>query len=176
LKKNKDKRTSSRQICKKVAIYPGSFDPLTNGHVNIIYRGLELFDELIVAVAHNTAKKTAFTTEERVEIIRQVFRNEPKVKVESFEGLLVNYATQKKINIILRGLRTVSDFEFEFQMALANRGMRSKIETVFMMTDSSYTHLSSTLIKEIVALGGSGKGMVPPLVERRLREKFGAKK
>jgi pantetheine-phosphate adenylyltransferase len=156
----------------KVAIYPGSFDPFTNGHKNIIERGVKVFDQIIVAVAHNTSKKTVFTVEERVEILNEVFENRDNVKVDYFEGLLVEYIKTKGTNIVLRGMRTVSDFEFEMQMALANKTLSSELETVFMVTDSEFSHISSSVIKEVVSLNGSASHMVPEIVEKRLREKL----
>jgi pantetheine-phosphate adenylyltransferase len=156
----------------KVAIYPGSFDPFTNGHINIIERGIKVFDRIIVAVAHNASKKTTFTLEERVEIIREIFRDRPEIKVDYFEGLLVEYAKKVGTNIVLRGMRTVSDFEYELQMALSNKTLYPELETVFMVTESVYSHISSSLIKEIITLGGSVKEMVPEIVEKKLREKL----
>ena len=123
----------------KVAVYPGSFDPFTNGHKNIIERGVQVFDQIVVAVAHNSSKKTVFTVEERVEILNEVFKDRDDVKVDYFEGLLVDYIKRKGTNIVLRGMRTVSDFEFEMQMALANKTLSSELETVFMVTDSEYS-------------------------------------
>lgn len=160
------------KVKKKVALYPGSFDPLTNGHVNVIKRGLETFDEIIVAVANNTSKNAFFTPKERVEIIKELFKKEPRIKVATFKGLVVNYAERNGIKTILRGLRTLQDFENEFQMALTNKKLNNRIETVFMMTEGEFSHLSSTLIKEIVRLGGSPKGMIPPLVEKKLKAKL----
>lgn len=156
----------------KVAIYPGSFDPFTNGHKNIIERGVKVFDQIIVAVAHNTSKKTVFSVEERVEILNDVFKNRDDVKVDYFEGLLVEYIKKKGTNIVLRGMRTVSDFEFEMQMALANKTLSSELETVFMVTDSEFSHISSSVIKEVISLNGSASHMVPEIVEQRLREKL----
>jgi pantetheine-phosphate adenylyltransferase len=156
----------------KVAIYPGSFDPFTNGHKNIIERGVKVFDQIIVAVAHNTSKKTVFTVEERVEVLNEVFESRDNVKVDYFEGLLVEYIKTKGTNIVLRGMRTVSDFEFEMQMALANKTLSSELETVFMVTDSEFSHISSSVIKEVVSLNGSASHMVPEIVEKRLREKL----
>ena len=156
----------------KVAIYPGSFDPFTNGHKNIIERGVRVFDKVIVAVAHNTTKKTVFTVEERVEIISEVFKDREDVKVDYFEGLLVDYVKRMGTNIVLRGMRTVSDFEFEMQIALANKTLSSELETVFMVTDNEYSHISSTVIKEVTSLGGTVSHMVPEVVEKRLREKL----
>lgn len=156
----------------KVAIYPGSFDPFTNGHINIIGRGVKVFNTVIVAVSHHVSKKTTFTLQERVEIIREIFPNSSEVKVDYFEGLLVDYAKKIGTNIVLRGMRTVSDFEYEFQMALANKTLYSELETVFMVTESAYSHISSSLIKEIITLGGSTKEMIPEIVEQKLREKL----
>lgn len=156
----------------KVAVYPGSFDPFTNGHKNIIERGVQVFDQIVVAVAHNSSKKTVFTVEERVEILNQVFKDRNDVKVDYFEGLLVDYIKRKGTNIVLRGMRTVSDFEFEMQMALANKTLSSELETVFMVTDSEYSHISSSVIKEVISLNGSASHMVPEVVEKRLREKL----
>lgn len=156
----------------KIAIYPGSFDPFTYGHENIIERSVKVFDQIIVAVAHNTSKKTIFTVEERVEILNEVFRDRDDVKVDYFEGLLVDYIKKMGTNVVLRGMRTVSDFEFEMQMALANKTLSSELETVFMVTDSEFSHISSSVIKEVVSLNGSASHMVPEIVEKRLREKL----
>lgn len=156
----------------KVAIYPGSFDPFTNGHKNIIERGVRVFDKVVVAVAHNTSKKTVFTVEERVEILNEVFKDRDDVQVDYFEGLLVDYIKRMGTNIVLRGMRTVSDFEFEMQIALANKTLSSDLETVFMVTDNEFSHISSTVIKEVTSLGGTVSHMVPEVVEKRLREKL----
>ena len=156
----------------KIAIYPGSFDPFTYGHQNIIERSVKVFDHIIIAVAHNTSKKTIFTVEERVEILNEVFKNRDDVKVDYFEGLLVEYIKKMGTNVVLRGMRTVSDFEFEMQMALANKTLSSELETVFMVTDSEFSHISSSVIKEVVSLNGSASHMVPKIVETRLREKL----
>ena len=157
-----------------LAVYPGSFDPLTNGHVDIIVRGARLFDRIVVAIAANAEKAPLFTTDERVEIARAVFREHASVEVETFDGLLVDYVARRKANVIVRGLRAVSDFEFEFQMALMNRRLNAKIETVFMMPAEQYTYISSRLIKEVFSLGGRVHGLVPELVEARLRDKVSA--
>ena len=157
---------------RKVAIYPGSFDPFTNGHINIIERSVRVFDKVIVAVAHNTTKKTTFTIEERVEIIHEIFRNRPEVKVDYFQGLLVEYARKMGTNILLRGMRTVSDFEYELQMALSNKTVYPEIETIFMVTEGAYSYISSSLIKEIITLGGSAKEMIPEIVEKKLKQKL----
>lgn len=152
-------------------MYPGSFDPLTNGHVDIIERGAKLFDRIIVAVLVNHEKTPLFSARERVEIARTVFRQHPNVEVETFDGLLVDYASRRGADVIVRGLRAVSDFEYELQMALMNRRLSESIETVFMMPAARYTYLSSRLAKEVFALGGSITGLVPDVVERCLREK-----
>ncbi len=153
-------------------IYPGSFDPFTKGHLNIIDRVVKVFDGVIVAVAHNVAKETTFTLQERLEILKEIFRNRPEVKIDCFEGLLVDYVKKAGTNTVLRGMRTVSDFEYELQMALANKTLFNELETVFMVTDSAYAHISSSLIKQIISLSGSVKEMVPDVVETRLREKL----
>jgi pantetheine-phosphate adenylyltransferase len=154
-----------------VAIYPGSFDPLTNGHIDIIQRGARLFDRIIVAMLINMDKSPLFTLPERVEITREVFHGAANVEVDTFDGLLVDYARRRHATVIVRGLRAISDFEFEMQMALMNRRLNPEVETAFMMPAEQYTYVSSRLVKEIVALGGSVSGLVPPTVERRLREK-----
>ena len=155
----------------KLAVYPGSFDPLTNGHIDIIERGTHLFDKIIVAILANIDKSPLFTTQERVEIVRDVFKGRPNVEVDTFDGLLVDYLTRRKADVIVRGLRAVSDFEFEFQMALMNRRLNPQFETVFMMPAEQYTYISSRLIKEVFSLGGQVRGLVPELVESRLRDK-----
>ena len=154
-----------------IAIYPGSFDPLTNGHVDIIHRGARLFDRIVVAVLLNMDKSPLFAVSERVDIAREVFQSTANVEVDTFDGLLVDYARRKHAGVIVRGLRAISDFEFEMQMALMNRRLNPDVETVFMMPAEPYTYVSSRLVKEIVALGGSVTGLVPTTVERRLREK-----
>ncbi len=161
---------------KKVAVYPGSFDPPTEGHLNIVKRGIKIFDEVIVAVAESTSKKYLFTVEERVKLWKKLLKNVPRTRVETFKGLLVDYVASKGTNIILRGLRNVTDFEYEIQMAITNKRLNPQLETVFIMTEGEYSHLSASLIKEIVLLGGSVKGMVPPLVEKELRKKLLGKK
>src|SRR5512134_2345104 len=154
-----------------VALYPGSFDPLTNGHVDIIQRGSRLFDRIVVAVLVNLEKAPLFSVAERVSIARDVFHDWPNVEVDTFDGLLVDYARRRKASVIVRGLRAVSDFEYEMQMALMNRRLNDAVETVFMMPAEPYTYVSSRLVKEVVALGGTVHGLVPELVEQRLREK-----
>ena len=160
----------------RVAIYPGSFDPLTSGHVDIIERGARIFDEIIVAILANVEKTPLFSETERVEIIQDVFKGHPNVKVETFNGLLVEYAQRKKASVLVRGLRAVSDFEYEFQMALMNRHLAPGLETVFMMPAEQYTYISSRLIKEVFTLGGEITGLVPPLVEEKLRAKQQSKR
>jgi pantetheine-phosphate adenylyltransferase len=159
------------------AVYPGSFDPPTLGHVNIVTRAAAVFDEVIVAVAESTSKRYAFSTAERVELWKRILpRGLKNVKVDTFHGLLVDYTAQRGASILLRGLRNTTDFEYEISMAQTNRTMRPQVEIVFMMTEGCYSHLSSSLIKEIVMLGGSVKGMVPPLIERELKKRIGPKK
>jgi pantetheine-phosphate adenylyltransferase len=160
----------------RVAIYPGSFDPLTSGHVDIILRGSRIFDSIIVAILANVEKTPLFTEKERIEIIQDVFKDAGNVKVETFNGLLVDYAKQKKASVLVRGLRAVSDFEYEFQMALMNRHLDPALETVFMMPAEQYTYISSRLIKEVFTLGGEITGLVPPIVEEKLRAKQKSKK
>jgi pantetheine-phosphate adenylyltransferase len=155
-----------------LAVYPGSFDPLTNGHVDIITRGARLFDRIVVAILVNAEKAPLFSMEERVDIVRDVFKSFSNVEVDTFEGLLVDYMERRKAQVIVRGLRAVSDFEFEFQMALMNRRLNDTIETIFMMPAEQYSYISSRLIKEVFALGGRVHGLVPDMVEDRLRVKF----
>ena len=154
-----------------LAVYPGSFDPLTNGHVDIITRGARLFDRIIVAILVNAEKAPLFSIAERVEIGRVVFKDYSNVEVDTFDGLLVDYVQRRKAGVIVRGLRAISDFEFEFQLALMNRRLNSEIETVFMMPAEQYSYISSRLIKEVFALGGRVHGLVPDMVETRLRDK-----
>lgn len=155
----------------RIAIYPGSFDPLTNGHVDIIERGARIFDSIIVSVLANVEKKPLFSESERVTIIKEVFKDRPNVQVETFEGLLVDYAQKKNASVIVRGLRAISDFEYEFQMALMNRHLAPSLETVFMMPAEQYTYISSRLIKEVFMLNGEIESLVPKIVEERLRAK-----
>ena len=154
-----------------LAVFPGSFDPMTNGHLDIIERSLTVFDLVTVAILVNLEKQPLFTVDERVEIIREAYQGNPRVRVETFTGLLVDYAERAGATVIVRGLRAISDFEFEFQMALMNQRLKPKIETVFMMPAEQYTYISSRLIKEVFTLGGRVHGLVPELVEQRLREK-----
>ncbi len=153
-------------------IYPGTFDPVTYGHLDIIERAVAVFGRLIVAVAHNPQKNPLFTVEERREMIRLSLGENPDIEVDDFDGLLIDYLKRRNARVVLRGLRALSDFEYEFQMALMNRKQDSTIETIFMMTSEAYSYLSSKLIKEIAYLGGSVKGLVPDPVAERLRAKF----
>lgn len=155
----------------RIAIYPGSFDPLTSGHVDIIERGARIFDSIVVAILANVEKQPLFSESERVQIIRDVFKDQPNVQVDTFNGLLVDYAQRKKASVIVRGLRAISDFEYEFQMALMNRHLAPGLETVFMMPAEQYTYISSRLIKEVFMLNGEIDGLVPKIVEERLRAK-----
>ncbi len=155
----------------RLAVYPGSFDPLTNGHVDIIQRGARLFDRIVVGILINSEKSPLFTVEERMQTVRGVFRDHPSVEVDTFEGLLVDYAHRRQASVIVRGLRAISDFESELQMALMNRRLNPDLETVFMMPAEPYTYVSSRLVKEVFALGGSITGLVPEAVESRLRRK-----
>ena len=156
----------------RLAVYPGTFDPITNGHVDIIERGTRLFDKIIVAILGNVEKSPLFSMQERVDIVREVFKGRPNVEVDTFDGLLVDYVAKREANVIVRGLRAVSDFEYEFQMALMNRHLNPRIETVFMMPKQEYTYLSSRLVKEVARFGGDVGGLVPPSVLERLGRRF----
>ena len=160
---------------KHIAIYPGSFDPITYGHLDIIERGLEIFDKIIIAVARNSGKTSLFTTAERIRHIEET-TNTPRVSAETFDGLLVDYVVSRKARVILRGLRAVSDFEYELQIAQMNHNLNHKVETLFMMTSVPYGYLSSSIVKEVAGLQGSVEKLVPPVVRKALVEKFGAKK
>ncbi|MEW6672587.1 MAG: pantetheine-phosphate adenylyltransferase [Thermodesulfobacteriota bacterium] len=157
----------------RIAIYPGSFDPVTNGHIDIVERGLKLFDKIIVAILHNPAKKSLFTVEERVEMLTICLKHNPAIEIDAFDGLLVDYAARRKAHAILRGLRAVSDFEYEFQLALMNRRLNREVQTVFLMTGMRWIFTSSSIIKEAAQFGGNINGMVPIEVNKRLKEKFG---
>jgi len=160
------------QRVERIAIYPGTFDPLHNGHLSLVRRGLEVFDRIIVAVAKDSGKNPLFSLEERVGMIREVFRGHLRVEVEGFSGLLVDYVPSKGANTILRGLRAVSDFEYEFQMALMNRKLKPSIHTVFMMTDYRWLYISSTMIKDVSRLGGSIEGLVPESIQTHIDAKL----
>ena len=155
-----------------IAIYPGSFDPVTNGHLDLIERGEKMFDLLIVAVLRNAEKQPLFSVQERVEMLREVTKQWTAVEVDVFDGLLVDYARKRGAGVILRGIRAVSDYEYELQMALMNRKLEPRLETVFMLPGLSYSYLSSKLVREIAQLGASLNGLVPPIVEERLRAKI----
>ena len=157
---------------KKIAIYPGSFDPITYGHLDIIERGLEVFDQIIIAVARNSEKKSLFTANERISLIEEVFADNPSVKVDTFDGLLVDYVVSKGARVILRGLRAVSDFEYEFQIAQMNHNLKREVETLFMMTSVPYGYLSSSIVKEVASLQGPVESLVPPVIRKALAEKF----
>ncbi len=158
----------------KIAVYPGSFDPITNGHVNLIERALQIFDRLIVGAAFNPNKTALFTVEERLDMIRIALKNDPRVIVASFNGLLVDFAVAQGANVIIRGLRALSDFEYEFQMTLMNRKLNRKVDTMFLMTGYKWFYTSSKIIKEAASLGGSVRGLVPEIVHQRLKEKIPA--
>lgn len=157
----------------KTAIYPGTFDPFTNGHLDLVKRGLMIFEEVIVALAPSIRKQPLFSVDERIDMMRGAMKNMRRVKIEVFDSLLVDFVNQKKGVAIIRGLRAVSDFEYEMQMALMNRRLDSRIETVFMMPSEEYSYLTSTIVKEIASFGGNVRGLVPEVVERALRNKFG---
>jgi pantetheine-phosphate adenylyltransferase len=154
-----------------VAIYPGSFDPLTNGHVDIITRGARLFERIVVGILVNVEKSPLFTVPERIDLAREVFAGFPNVEIDTFGGLLVDYARVKRASVVVRGLRAVSDFEYEMQMALMNRRLNPDLETVFMMPAEEYSYVSSRLVKEVFALGGNISGLVPAAVEARLQSR-----
>ena len=158
------------------AIYPGSFDPVTNGHLDIIERGCKLFDEIIISILVNPDKQPFFTTEERkemlTEVLKDIHKGKCELRVDSFQGLLVNYAVAQQADAIVRGIRAISDYEYELQMALMNRRLEPSIETVFMMPAETYSYVSSRLVKEVFHLGGAIEGLVPPLVKKRMHEKL----
>ena len=159
-------------MCKKIAIYPGFFDPITNGHLSIVTRGLEIFDKLIISILNNPQKAPLFSIDERISMIKQAVQDNPNIEVDTFGGLLVDYVIQKKSNIILRGIRALSDFEYEFQMALMNRKLNRDVQSVFLMTDYKWFYISSTIIKEAASFGGDVSGLVPEFVDEKLKEKF----
>jgi pantetheine-phosphate adenylyltransferase len=155
-----------------IAIYPGSFDPITNGHLDLIQRGSRMFDRLIVSILRNDAKQALFSVDDRMEMLREVVAVYPNVTVDSFEGLLVEHAAAQSASVLLRGIRAISDYEYELQMALMNRRLAPELETVFMMANESYSFISSRLVKEVFGLGGNIAGLVPPPVEERLRRRM----
>ncbi len=155
-----------------IAIYPGSFDPITNGHMDIIRRGLEIFDRVIIAVARNSEKNSLFSVQERLALINRLIDNNPQLEVDTFDGLLVNYVVSRDASVILRGLRAVSDFEYEFQLAQMNRSISQQVETLFMMTSTQNAYLSSSIVKEVASLGGDIEKFVPSPVAEELRKKF----
>lgn len=157
---------------KKTAIIPGSFDPPTNGHLDIIKRGLKLFDRIIVAILHNPSKETLFSLEERIGMLKEILKDHSNVEVDSSDGLLVDYAIKRDAHVILRGMRAVSDFEYEFQMALMNRRLNRTVQTVFLMTGLRWIFISSSIIKEAARFGGDITDMVPPVVYKKLKEKY----
>jgi len=157
---------------KKIAVYPGSFDPVTFGHLDILMRGLELFDRIIIAVASNIEKNALFSVKERMELIGLAINNDEHVIIDTFEGLLVDYVKKVNARFVLRGLRAMSDFEYEFQMASMNRNLNQEMDTIFMMTSKDYFFLSSRTIKEVASFGGCVRDLVPPAVEKRLKERF----
>jgi pantetheine-phosphate adenylyltransferase len=159
-----------------IGIYPGSFDPITYGHLDIIQRSSKLFDRLIVAVLSNPQKKPLFTVDDRIEMIRQSVNNVPNIEIDSFSGLLIDFARLKQARVIIKGLRAVSDFEYELQMALMNKKLDERIETIFIMTSSKYSYLSSSIVKEVSSFGGCVASLVPPFVEERLKQKLVSKK
>jgi pantetheine-phosphate adenylyltransferase len=156
----------------KIAIYPGSFDPITNGHIDIIERGLKIFDRIIVAALKNPSKTYLFPLKERLEIMIKTFEKNDRIDIDFFEGLLVDYLKKKKINTVVRGLRAISDFEIEFQMALMNRQINQEIETIFLVPSMNYSFVSSRLVKEVYQLGGEIKSLVPGIVDKKLKEKY----
>ncbi|WP_243371724.1 pantetheine-phosphate adenylyltransferase [Geotalea sp. SG265] len=156
----------------KIAVYPGSFDPITYGHLDIIERGLKIFDKIVVAVAKNSEKSSLFTTDERIALIREVLGDNDRAKVDTFNGLLVDYVRAQGATVIIRGLRAVSDFEYEFQLAQMNRSITQDVETLFMMTSVPYSYLSSSIVKEVSSLNGPIEGLVPPIIKKALDAKF----
>ena len=159
-------------MSKKTAIYPGTFDPITNGHISILNRALKIFDKVVLAILNNAKKSPLFSLEERIEMMQEVLKERKNIEIDYFDGLLVDYVIQKKSNVVVRGLRALSDFEYEFQMALMNRRLNREVQTVFLMTGLRWIYTSSSIIKQAAQFGGSIKGMVPPMVEKKLKEKY----
>ncbi len=157
----------------KTAVYPGTFDPITNGHLSIVNRALKIFDKLIIAILNNPQKEPLFSIEERISMIKDVLKSKSNIEVDVFDGLLVDYVIEKKSNVVLRGIRALSDFEYEFQMALMNRKLNRDVQSIFLMTDYKWFYISSTIIKEAASFNGDISGLVPPSVCRKLKEKFG---
>lgn len=160
----------------KIAVYPGSFDPVTNGHVDVIERASNIFDKIILAVGDNPGKKATFTTEERIDMLKDCTKHIKHIEVDSFSGLLLDYVKSKNSKIIIRGLRAVTDFEFEFQRALMNRVVDESVDTIFIMTKEHYVYLNSSIVKEIAMFGGNANGLVPKIVEKKLKEKYSNQK
>ena len=160
-------------MSEKIAVYPGTFDPITNGHLSIVNRALKIFDKLIIAILNNPQKRPLFSLEERIQMIQEVLKSKSNLEVDSFDGLLVDYVIKKKSHVVLRGIRALSDFEFEFQMALMNRKLNRDVQSIFLMTDYKWFYISSTIIKEAASFNGDISGLVPPIVCKKLKEKFG---
>ena len=160
-------------MSQRTAVYPGTFDPITNGHLSIVNRALKIFDKLVIAILNNPLKAPLFSLEERIDMIQKALKGKTNVEVDSFDGLLVDYVVKKNSNVILRGLRALSDFEYEFQIALMNRKLNREVQSIFLMTDYKWFYTSSTIIKEAAGLGGDISGLVPALVNEKLKEKFG---
>ncbi len=157
---------------KNIAVYPGFFDPITNGHLSVVSRGLEIFDKLIIAILNNPKKVPLFSIEERIDMIEKAVHKDSRIEVDTFDGLLVDYVIHKDSNVVLRGLRALSDFEYEFQMALMNRKLNRDVQSIFLMTDYKWFYISSTIIKEAASFGGDVSGLVPEIVNHNLKEKF----
>lgn len=157
---------------RQIAIYPGTFDPITFGHMDVVERAAQLFPHVVILVARNASKEPLFSGEERIAMVREVFHNRKGIEVEGFDGLLVEYARRRKASVLIRGLRAVSDFEYEFQMALTNRKLSSTLETIFLVPREQYTYLNSSIVREIARLGGNVSDFVPPNVRRRLKQRF----
>lgn len=158
---------------KKIAVYPGTFDPITNGHLSIVNRALKIFDKLIIGILNNPKKVPLFTLEERIEMIRKAIKGDDRIDIDAYDGLLVDYVVKMKSNVILRGLRALSDFEYEFQMALMNRKLNREVQSIFLMTDYKWFYTSSTIIKEAAQYNGDVSGLVPPHVNALLKKKYG---
>jgi pantetheine-phosphate adenylyltransferase len=163
-------------MSEKIAVYPGSYDPLTNGHIDIIQRGLKIFDKIIVAALKNPSKTYLFSLEERMDMLKETFKKNPNIEVDYFEGLLVDYLKKIGVNTVVKGLRAISDFEIEFQMALMNRSIKPEIETIFLVPSICYSFVSSRLVKEVYQLGGEIEKIVPDIVDKKLKEKYGKDK